>query len=353
MTKLQNFRLARYRVILTAHSPISMPPYAGSTLRGGFGHAFRKLVCTQGPIDCRDCTLKAVCPYPYIFETAPFEGAQQLRTYGDVPRPFVIDPLETRGEYRRGESFAFRLTLIGRAIDYLPYFLVSFRELGEIGIGKGRGLFQLTQVIADQEGFIFPQSNPPAKGGKQGGKPPFAFPPCQGGQSLNPDGESIYDGDTQMVHNLDNALSFDDIRREAESLPTNQLTVRLLTPTRVTHEGQITDKLPFHVFWRRLIGRISALAYFHCGESLEMDFKGLIEKATTVETTNSTLRWKDWTRYSSRQNRKMKLGGLIGSVDYAGDLAVFIPFVALGAFLHVGKNATFGLGKYRLDRSWM
>ena len=108
MTKLQNFRLARYRVILTAHSPISMPPYAGSTLRGGFGHAFRKMVCTQGPIDCRDCTLKAVCPYPYIFETAPFEGAQQLRTYGDVPRPFVIDPLDTRGEYRPGESFAFR-----------------------------------------------------------------------------------------------------------------------------------------------------------------------------------------------------------------------------------------------------
>ena len=337
MTKLQNFRIARYRVILTAHSQISMPPYAGSTLRGGFGHAFRKLVCTQGPIDCRDCPLKAVCPYPYIFETAPFEGAQQLRTYGDVPRPFVIDPLDTRGEYRPGESFAFRLTLIGRAIDYLPYFLVSFRELGKIGIGKGRGLFQLTQVIADQEGFIFPQSNPPAKEG----------------QSLNPDGESIYDGDTQMVHNLDNALSFDEVRRETESLPTDQLTVRLLTPTRVTHEGQLTDKLPFHVFWRRLIGRISALAYFHCGESLELDFKGLIAQAETIQTVRSGLRWHDWTRYSSRQNRKMKLGGLVGSVTYTGDLAVFIPFVALGAFLHVGKNATFGLGKYRLDRSWM
>ena len=113
MKPLQNFRLARYRISLTARSTIVMPPYAGSTLRGGFGHAFRKMVCTQGPIDCRDCTLKAVCPYPYIFETAPFEGAQQLRTYGDVPRPFVIDPLDTRGEYRRGESFAFDLTLVG------------------------------------------------------------------------------------------------------------------------------------------------------------------------------------------------------------------------------------------------
>ena len=34
MNPLQNFQLARYRVILTARSTIVMPPYAGSTLRG-------------------------------------------------------------------------------------------------------------------------------------------------------------------------------------------------------------------------------------------------------------------------------------------------------------------------------
>ena len=241
-----------------------------------------KMVCTQGPIDCRDCTLKAVCPYPYIFETAPFEGAQQLRTYGDVPRPFVIDPLDTRGEYRKGESFSFQLTLIGRAIDYLPYFLVSFRELGEMGIGKGRGRFQLAHVRTDN-------------------------------------GESIYDGDTQMVHNLDNARSFDDIQRETESQKTDELTLRLLTPTRITYEGALTDQLPFHVFWRRLVGRISALAYFHCGESLEMDFKGLIEKATEL--------WKRRIRRCAGRigrgirlgrDRKMQLGGLVGHATYAG-----------------------------------
>ena len=152
-----------------------------------------------------------------------------------------------------------------------------------------------------------------------------------------------------MVHNINNTLRFDEIRRKTDALLTDQLTVRLLTPTRITHEGKLTNELPFHVFWRRLIGRISALAYFHCGESLELDFKGLIEKAITVETTKTALRWHDWTRYSSRQNRKMQLGGLIGSVRYAGHLEEFIPFLALGAFLHVGKNATFGLGKYRLE----
>ena len=179
-------------------------------------------------------------------------------------------------------------------------------------MGKGRGRFQLTQVLTDG-------------------------------------GESIYDSDTQMVHNRNNALCFDEIQGEAESLPTDALTVHLLTPTRITHEGQITDKLPFHLFWRRLIGRISALAYFHCGESLELDFKGLIAPSGNGPNGSAaSLRWHDWTRYSSRQNQKMQLGGLVGEVTYAGNLAAFLPFVALGAFLHVGKNATFGLGKYKV-----
>ena len=108
------------------------------------------------------------------------------------------------------------------------------------------------------------------------------------------------------------------------------------------------NELPFHVFLQRLLGRISSLSYFHCGESLEMDFKDFIAQATLVEITKSRLSWYDWTRYSSRQDRRMKLGGLLGSVTYSGELEPFLPFIALGQYVHVGKNATFGLGKYRI-----
>ena len=82
-----------------------------------------------------------------------------------------------------------------------------------------------------------------------------------------------------------------------------------------------------------------------------MDFKGLIDQAMTVETVNNNLRWHDWTRYSLRQDRRMKLGGLVGSVTYAGDLKPFTPFIALGQYVHVGKNCTFGLGKYRVENT--
>jgi CRISPR/Cas system endoribonuclease Cas6 (RAMP superfamily) len=45
----------------------------------------------------------------------------------------------------------------------------------------------------------------------------------------------------------------------------------------------------------------------------------------------------------------MQLGGVIGEWTLEGDLAPFWPYLHLGQWLHVGKNATFGLGHYQLQ----
>ena len=45
----------------------------------------------------------------------------------------------------------------------------------------------------------------------------------------------------------------------------------------------------------------------------------------------------------------MKLGGFVGEITYDGEnLTDFLPYVLLGSFTHVGKGATFGLGKYEI-----
>ena len=53
-------------------------------------------------------------------------------------------------------------------------------------------------------------------------------------------------------------------------------------------------------------------------------------------------------RKVQRQQQEMQLGGLLGSVQLQGDLAPFAQLLHLGQWLHVGKNATMGLGGYRL-----
>ena len=44
----------------------------------------------------------------------------------------------------------------------------------------------------------------------------------------------------------------------------------------------------------------------------------------------------------------LKMGGVVGSVTYAGDLAPFRPLLALGMLTHVGKGTVFGNGWYTM-----
>jgi len=46
----------------------------------------------------------------------------------------------------------------------------------------------------------------------------------------------------------------------------------------------------------------------------------------------------------------MSMGGLVGRAVYHGAWQEFWPWLALGEWVHVGKNATFGLGKYVIHK---
>jgi hypothetical protein len=46
----------------------------------------------------------------------------------------IEPPLEPRTQYAAGDTLEFGLVLIGRGIDYLPYFLFGFEQLGKMGL---------------------------------------------------------------------------------------------------------------------------------------------------------------------------------------------------------------------------
>jgi hypothetical protein len=116
----KSFRLAKLRFTLTPLDPIGLPPVKGSTLRGGFGRAFRRIGCAASALGARECPLPDRCPYHYVFETPPPAASQVLQKLPAAPHPFVIEPPpETKRRYAPGEPIKFHLVLIGRAIDGL------------------------------------------------------------------------------------------------------------------------------------------------------------------------------------------------------------------------------------------
>ncbi len=72
----------------------------------------------------------------------------------------------------------------------------------------------------------------------------------------------------------------------------------------------------------------------------------MLGAANAVVVENQNLHWEDWERYSNRQETRMKMGGFVGEVTLLGELAPWLPLLKIGELTHVGKGATFGLGKY-------
>jgi hypothetical protein len=91
------------------------------------------------------------------------------------------------------------------------------------------------------------------------------------------------------------------------------------------------------------------LTYFHADTPLETDFAALTETARAVSIDSEELSWYDWTRYSSRQDTTMDMGGLLGRFELDGAvLAPFWPYLWLGQWTHAGKGTSMGLGRYAL-----
>ena len=354
---LETFRLAKFRFTICAKEQIRFPSYKGSAFRGGFGYAFKRVVCVTKNRECDDCILKQKCIYSYIFETPPPEDTEMLRLYPKVPHPFVIEPPITEKQtFEPGETFSFHLILIGNAIDYLPYFIYTFTELGKQGIGQGRGKYDLVQVegigfeneavqIYNNKTQTLTSHYPTIQARQLNHQPLTARLSSCVGENIATHNQipSPCEGEDKGGVNI---VSQKDTSQGGNHH--NTITISLLTPLRLRFDGHITDKIEFHVLIRNLLRRISSLSYFHCGEKFQVDFKGLIERATLVKQAASDIHWYDWKRYSTRQEEWMSLGGVTGAVSYEGDISDFMLLLRLGEYVHVGKGTSFGLGKYKI-----
>ena len=317
--KTHPITLGVFQFTINPIEPLILPPYKGSTLRGGFGYAFKRVVCAIRDKECPDCLLKEKCIYSYVFETPPPSDTKIMRKYKSAPHPFIIEPpAEKRRGYKPGDEINFGLTLIGRAIDYLPYFIYTFDELGKIGIGKGKAGYTLKEVRSD--------------------------------------GKAIYDSGSKTLKPIPTAKidleiptlvkggkgGFSDSNNTA-------LHLNFLTPTRILFDGHLTIDLEFHILIRNLLRRLSLLYYFHCnGDPSDWDFKGIIEQSKEIKVKEKNLRWYDWERYSGRQETRIKMGGFIGDITFEGNIEPFMALIRAGEVLHLGKGTGFGLGKYEV-----
>jgi len=302
--------IAEYRLLYQTPNALPLNGYTGSAWRGAFGHALKKSVCITGLKQCQSCLLKHQCAYSYLFETPIPPNSKKMRLYTHAPHPFVIQPPQEE-KIIDGFIYPLHFSLFGDSQRYLPYAIHGWQQLGQQGIGVKRQMLELVAV----EQFDSAQAN--------------WVMIYQPGGELSPLPISVYD---------------------VPALP-QTVDIHLQTPVRITTQDKPVSsaEFSFSAFFSHLLRRISMLTYFHTETPLDIDFASLVDKSRAVPLAQCDLQWYDWKRYSSRQTREIKLGGLTGSFSLTGDLiADFWPYLWLGQHTHVGKATSMGMGKYHI-----
>jgi CRISPR/Cas system endoribonuclease Cas6 (RAMP superfamily) len=297
--------LARYRFTARFAADLLLPPYAGFLLRGVFGAALRRTVCMTGLDRCGECPLQRTCAYPAVFETPP-QPTQFAQRFTAVPNPYVIEPptpapTPVPQVLPVGEPLVWHMVLIGAAtLERLALIVRAWERALREGLG--------------------PQRVP---------------------------------GELLAVERVDEAA---DLAPLESDHATTEVTLHFHTPLRLQHQGQPLgpDQLDARTLLSQMLRRTNLMLDLHLGvRPAPFDASALLAAVVpTLTDDRRDLRWQDWPRYSGRQKQEMNLGGVMGAWTLRADavaLRPFLPWLRLGQWLHLGKNATMGLGGYRLD----
>jgi hypothetical protein len=290
------FEFYRFRFHFRALDQVHFPQgKSANVVRGAFGTVLRDAVPPE--------------VYARLFEPGNTLGAAPSGL-ADWPRPFVfrvahLDDLTVAA----GDSFYLDAHVFDLHQPTLIHFRAALSRLAEKGLGPGRGRAELERTeqldVADVAHAVWETSAAP------------------------------------IVANL-----------EPEPCPIESMvesvTIRFQTPTELKSAGGLAERPLFPILFGRLRDRISTLRSLYGAGALDIDFKGMGERAARVELRRSDLAWEQVKRKSGRTGQVHPIGGFTGEAEYAGPLGEFLPWLRAARWVGVGRQTVWGKGDVRV-----
>jgi CRISPR-associated endoribonuclease Cas6 len=301
-----------------------LPEYLGSTFRGVLGQELRAVSCVDTGSSCDVCRRPDICAAGALFDSSmvgqaglpasPLEAPVAAAGF-DQPRPYILaPPSRNRGAYAPDESIRLGLTLVGRSRVWYPSVVAAMAGIGRRGLGAERRNLSLARIC-----------------------------------SVGPAGtQTTIDIETRGVNDRIPELDGSQIVAESPA-PTCQAVVAFITPADLKRKGQRIDRLDGPTFFRRLIRRIGTLVESYCSipaDAGPCDFHVLGALADQVTVKEQDVSMQTWERYSNRLEGKHPLSGLVGRAMLSDIPEPLWPYLILGQWVHVGKSASFGQGRY-------
>jgi hypothetical protein len=304
------FEFFPLRFEFVARESLFFPPgKAANILRGALGVIFRRIACVPQCRDARTCGMRDTCPYARIFE--PIADGAGPSGLADWPRPFVFRARHLDGRtVPAGESFHFDLHVFSLDRDVLAYFILTFAALAREGLGPRRGKAELRRVRRLPVGALPEQV--------------------------------LYEQSTQMITSSLDAVSL-DLTPPGAAPP--RIRVEFLSPTELKHEHKIANRPEFPILFGRIRDRISTLRKLYGPGALDIDFQGTNARAGAIRMTSCQVRRQESERRSTRTGQAHSIGGFVGTAEYEGDLAEFLPYLEAARWTGVGRQSVWGKGE--------
>ncbi len=341
MSDLQPSSLTAYhlRYTIQATDALELQQHPGSALRGALFQALLRRFCVnQAALECASCPLVQTCPVSAL--VAPLRD--EFPRGRDTPRPFVVRPpliaaagRDTEGlRLEAGQQVTFGMTLFGSAGKLFPYVVLATQIMERNGLGRPlhehrwrRGRFTVERIEAVH--------------------------PFTGVQV------PLFERNRPQVRAPDLAITAKDVAARAAALSAETISLRFLTPTRLTENGALVHQPQPLTLVRRLAERLDALEHEYAPVQARQLAPGAaraagrwraVAEAADLQMSKSEASWVDIKSYSKRQQRALPIGGFVGTATFTGTLTLALrELLVWGEIVHVGKNCVKGDGWYQIE----
>lgn len=297
-----------------------LPVNKASALRGGMGQMMIQQNCmvydhSLRDEDCPNCDCLSECPVQRFLYTSmeiqPDFSADRLSM------GYLFECENYAEWFREGDLLDFNVTLFGKSRVYLNLLLQALWELGNAGLGKEKARFQIIRILNSRKQTIMDLHR-------------------YGPQIIKQAYQTEYISD-YVEYRMNHIRE-----RGMENI------IRFQTETTLKYKKELQQEFSMEAIISNLARRIYL---FNCFVGKEMDLEELTDylMVDLPFILDQEIRKRHVARYSSRQQSHMQLKGIQGNVYLAEEPKEdLLRCLLAGEILHIGKNTSFGFGRYRV-----
>jgi hypothetical protein len=300
------FNLVDLKITIQTNDPLRFC-LCIADLGAEFATICKRLACRGGVTACNKCPVRADCAWYAVFSQELSADPDAIKRHQKPPLPFVFSFPSPDTLDHEPDIIECGLVVVGIAIPHASMLLEG-----------------LAKLLVDESSPLEGEIRQLACRDYQG-----TYVPLRSGTH------------SAQAENL--------VVLSAEGLPEpcswdcSSLGIRLLSPLKLIREGRQLSRFDFSLFACTLMRRVSSLAYYYGDSEFDCDYKRLASLALAVVCT------EDRFHIHNAGNGDRKLAGISGEGFFSGDFSELMPFLTLGTYLHAGKGAAYGMGRFMLS----